>query len=78
MKVRIKSNCTVFHNTIRYEFTEGWNEVENEAVLKRLYAQGMIASSTPQVDEVETKNVGNPSLLERKRRGRPAVLHATL
>lgn len=74
MRVRINKECTVFYNTIRYIFNEGWHDVE-EPVLKRLYALKAVASVAPQLDDIEKKD--DKTVLEYKRRGRPKLVHAT-
>jgi hypothetical protein len=74
-KVRLKRECSVFVNCVRYEYKEGWVEVD-EKHLKELRKLGAVSAEKPQL-EIEVKNGGNATLLESKRRGRSPILHAS-
>ena len=54
IKVRLKHDCSVFVNCVRYEYKEGWEEVD-EKHLKELRKLGAVSSEKPQL-EIEVKD----------------------
>lgn len=69
VKVRIKFDCTVFVNTIRYEFKRGETYDVNEVQLKKLRSMGAI-------DKVIKEDVGNQTNVGHAGKRGSAVLQS--